>query len=135
MAKRYEIVIASNTDTQPLLQNFDYNHVRFAQVFTSEDLRVYKPDARFYRRVLERVQLTAEEAVYVGDSGAEDVQGPAQAGMTTVLVDRRRSGAHFGQDFTVSSLLELPALFERAAGEKRGGRNAAGNGWITKETR
>lgn len=31
LSKKYEVIIASNTDTEPLLQNFDYNGLVFGK--------------------------------------------------------------------------------------------------------
>ncbi len=85
----YELVIASNTDTEPLLQNFKYNGLKFAQIFTSESLGCYKPDVRFYTQIAGALQKKPEELIFVGDSLREDVLVPKELGMGGVLIDRK----------------------------------------------
>lgn len=111
LADKYALIIASNTDTEPLMQNFEYNNLHFDKVFTSELLKCYKPDEQFYRRILDEIACSADEAVFVGDSGEEDVIAPKKVGMTTVWVDRKNKGDNFGQDYTVGNLSELLDIF------------------------
>lgn len=84
----YRILLASNTDTEPLRQNLADNAIEADGVYTSEDLRCYKPDPAFYRTVCEREELLPEECIFIGDSLLEDVEGPKSVGMQTVLLDR-----------------------------------------------
>ncbi|MBQ5319109.1 MAG: HAD family hydrolase [Oscillospiraceae bacterium] len=111
LSGKYTLIIASNTDTEPLMQNFEYNNLQFDKVFTSELLKCYKPDKQFYRRILDEIACSADEAVFVGDSGEEDVVAPKKVGMTAVWVDRKNKGGNFGQDYTVGNLSELLDMF------------------------
>ena len=111
LSGKYPLIIASNTDTEPLLQNFEYNDLHFDNVFTSELLKCYKPNEQFYYRILDEIACSADEAVFVGDSGEEDVIAPKKVGMTTVWVDRKNKGGNFGQDYTVGNLSELLDIF------------------------
>ena len=97
---KYKFIIASNTDTEPLLQNFAVNGLHFDRVFTSEDLQCYKPDAAFYKKILQETGYTAEEVVFVGDSAEEDILVPTRLGMRTVLIDRKGIGTDCGQTYT-----------------------------------
>ena len=45
------------------------------------DERVAKPDREIYRRALERVGATPEEAIYIGDGGDNELMGAEQAGL------------------------------------------------------
>lgn len=111
LSGKYTLIIASNTDTEPLLQNFEYNNLQFDKMFTSELLKCYKPDENFYCRILDEIACSADKAVFVGDSGEEDVIAPKKVGMTTVWVDRKNKGGNFGQDYTVGNLSELLDIF------------------------
>lgn len=84
----YRILLASNTDTAPLLHNLEENNIIADGVYTSEDLRCYKPSPDFYLTVCEREQLLPEECIFIGDSIIEDVKGPKSVGMSCVLLDR-----------------------------------------------
>ena len=61
-----------------------------------------KPDPRIYRLALERADVDAADAVYVGDNPEFDIDPPAALGMFPVLIDRRerhagpRRRAHHG---------------------------------------
>ena len=110
LREKYTLVIASNTDTEPLEQNLRYNKMFFEHVYTSEMLRCYKPDARFYTQIMEKLHCDASEVLFVGDSGAEDIAAPKRLGMRTVLIDRKQTGADFGQDHTLRDLSGLRGL-------------------------
>jgi len=81
-----------------------------------------KPDAAIFQHALERAGVAAHEAVHVGDSLQQDVQGAEAAGMRAILLDRRDrsiirpiSGLESEPavpewPLRISSLLELPSL-------------------------
>ncbi len=48
-----------------------------------------KPHRRIFEIALEKQDLTAEEAVHVGDSYRDDIEGAKGVGMPAVLVDRK----------------------------------------------
>jgi putative hydrolase of the HAD superfamily len=76
---------------------------RLPEILSSLDLESYftvvtvsslegleKPAPEIFWRTLERLGVRPEEALHVGDSLREDYQGASQAGLASVLVDRRR---------------------------------------------
>jgi HAD superfamily hydrolase (TIGR01549 family) len=74
---------------------------------------IEKPDERIYRLALERANVDATEAAYVGDNPEFDVDPPAALGMFPVLVDRRdRFPDHAGA--RIRDLRDLPAILEAA---------------------
>ena len=91
LRERYRILIASNTDTVPLLENLRANGIEADGIWTSESLRLYKPDPRFYEALMSEAKLSPEEVIFVGDSPEEDISGPKKAGMKTVFLNRRGS--------------------------------------------
>lgn len=88
LKKKYRVVLGSTTDTAPLMTNLKANKLEFDAVYTSEFIRKYKPHRAFYQYILEREAYEAENAVFIGDSLVDDVYGPKQIGLKTVLVDR-----------------------------------------------
>lgn len=114
LSRRYLQVLASNTDTAPLLENLRENDLRFHAVYTSESLARYKPDPWFYRMILQELKLLPEETVYVGDSPEEDIWGPAQVGIRTIWLNRKGDACPEGicPDAEIHSLSELPAVLE-----------------------
>jgi REG-2-like HAD superfamily hydrolase len=70
---------------------------------------IEKPNPEIFRRALERIGVTAERAVYVGDNPRIDVEPAVAMGMGAVLVDRR--GVHAAFEGTkVRSLEQIPSV-------------------------
>jgi HAD superfamily hydrolase (TIGR01509 family) len=90
LSKRTQLALVSNFDHPPLvyailremgLQDF------FNLILLSGEVGVRKPSPLIYRRAIEKLRVSAEEALFVGDS-PEDVEGANAVGMRAVLVDR-----------------------------------------------
>lgn len=107
LMERYQVFIGSNTDNDVLESVMQKNGVRVHKVYTSENLRCYKPNPKFFEQILKENGLTAEEVLFVGDSITDDVLGPKAVGMKTVWVDRKGIGDDAGQDGTVAELRGL----------------------------
>lgn len=110
LRKKYRVVIGSTTDTEPLLINMKVNGVTVDAVYTSEMIGKYKPSSEFYEYILQKENCKPGEAVFVGDSLTDDVLGPKQVGITTILIDR--NGKYDGlteikPDYMIAQLKEL----------------------------
>jgi putative hydrolase of the HAD superfamily len=67
-----------------------------------------KPDPRIFHLALDRMGVSAEESVYVGDNPMFDIEPAVEVGMLAILLDRRgRFPDHAGARIT--SLEDLPA--------------------------
>ena len=88
LREKYRVVIGSTTDTEPLLINLENNGLVVDAVYTSEMIKKYKPDKRFFQYILQQEECEAGEAVFIGDSLIDDIMGPQSIGITSVLVDR-----------------------------------------------
>ena len=111
-----KLAIISNTFLPSLvldrhLEQFDL--LRFFPVRTYySDTFFRKPDRRIYEITLERLGVSAEAAVMVGDKLREDVKGPARLGIKTVFKRgcnnrRKRVPSHVP---VIDNIAELPAL-------------------------
>jgi len=107
LEKTFQIFIGSNTDNDVLENVMRKNDITAHKVYTSEDLKCYKPDPKFFRHILEDNGLSSQEVLFVGDSVTDDILGPKAAGIKTVWIDRKDIGGHYGQDYTVSDLYGL----------------------------
>jgi HAD superfamily hydrolase (TIGR01549 family) len=58
----------------------------FSAVIVSEEVGWRKPSGRIFQDALNRLQVKASEAVYIGDSPNEDIKGAKLAGLKTVFV-------------------------------------------------
>ncbi len=56
----------------------------FRQIFTAEDLKAQKPDARFFQGLVQQLKFQPNECVMVGDDYQADIIGAKHAGMRTV---------------------------------------------------
>ena len=102
------LCIGSTTDTAPLLQDLTRSCISVDQIFTSEDLQVYKPQKVFYEKILAALSLQPEEVLFVGDSLTDDIYGPQQVGMKTCWVNRKKETAQISPpDYEVSDLTGL----------------------------
>jgi putative hydrolase of the HAD superfamily len=85
----YKLGLVSNFTYAPViyagLRKLDINRF-FNAVVVSEEVGWRKPHAKIFEETLRRLAVKAEEAVYVGDSPIEDVQGAKDAGMKTIFV-------------------------------------------------
>ena len=109
LSRNYNIAIGSITDTEPLMHNIRDTYLfTIRNIFTSEYLKCYKPNKKFYSQILQLTNWKPEECVFVGDSMDDDVIGPLKVGMKPILIDRkdRYSEYHDGVK-KIKTLLEL----------------------------
>ena len=107
LMKDHSIFIGSNTDNDVLESVMEKNNITVHKVYTSENLKCYKPSSQFFTQILADNGLSANEVLFVGDSITDDIKGPKAIGMKTVWIDRNGVGGDFGQDYTISDLNEL----------------------------
>jgi putative hydrolase of the HAD superfamily len=97
-------------------------HHLFDQVVTFDDTGERKPSPKPFQRALERLGISAQEAIMVGDWPERDMVGAAQLGMTTVFA---RYGDTFGTvesnaDYDINDISELLEIIDRE-NARRGG--------------
>jgi len=103
---RFELVIASNTDTRPFLADMQRNKVVVDKWFTSESLQAYKPHRAFYDRMVEELGKEPHEVVFIGDSLDADVMGPMDYGMKSIWLN-----SPFAQ--SISTILHFKLSIQR----------------------
>lgn len=62
-------------------------------IVTSEEAGAEKPDRAMFKRILEKMRLTPEEALMVGDSQKRDIDGAKAMGMDGILYDGQENFA------------------------------------------
>ncbi len=65
---------------------------RFDAVVTSAGVGARKPDPRIFAAALEAVDCDPAEALHIGDTPAEDIEGARAAGIPALLLDRSGGG-------------------------------------------
>ena len=107
LRKQYRVVAGTNADDAPLTAHLKKNGLQLDALYTSEDLRIYKPKEEIYLAILEAEGIRPEEAVFVGDSHKEDVEAPTALGIRSIWVNRGITPKDYGQIFTADSLSGL----------------------------
>ena len=72
-----------------------------------------KPAPKIFQLALEKHAVDPEEAVHVGDSLRDDVEGAAKVGLQAVLLDRQGKHADRGDVRTIRTLDDLLPLLNR----------------------
>lgn len=102
-----KLAVVSNFDSRLLsiLQGLGLA-AAFDGIFVSSSVGYAKPDRRIFDFVLNQQQLAPEHVLHVGDSITNDIDGANNAGIKSILVDRK--GAHQAAALTrVASLKEV----------------------------
>jgi len=113
---RYKIALLSNADfDDPLLEKLNKDGYKFDAVVTSFQLKKYKPDPTLFYFVLEKMKLTKDDVVMIGDSAESDIQGARNAGIKIIWINRmnKRLDPHYPEpDYQISNLNELNDCIE-----------------------
>ena len=87
----------------------------FDVVVISGDVGWRKPSSKIFEKALEALQVSASEAVFVGDEPFHDITGAKQVGMKTVLLRRlgeKETADTSNTDNIISGLEELLAILQ-----------------------
>jgi putative hydrolase of the HAD superfamily len=83
------LAVISNWDRRlpEILRKLDLVE-KFETITVSSIEGVEKPSSRIFHRTLERLGISADETLHVGDSPLEDYRGAEKAGLGAALIDR-----------------------------------------------
>jgi putative hydrolase of the HAD superfamily len=104
----FELGIVSNFDSRlfPIMRGLGIDNL-FDTVTIASLAKVAKPAPKIFEIALEKHAVDPGEALHVGDSVRDDVEGATKAGLTGVLLDR--AGRVQGFDgYVIRTLEELP---------------------------
>jgi putative hydrolase of the HAD superfamily len=106
----FELGIVSNFDSRlfPVMRGLGIDRL-FDTVTIASLSRAAKPASKIFEIALEKHAIDPDEAIHVGDSVRDDMEGATKAGLTGVLLDRtgrhQTSGGHVIR--TLEELLPL----------------------------
>ena len=119
LQKHYRLAVLSNVDKDSFAASEQALGIKFDLVCTAEEIGSYKPDARNFRFLLEKLSqmgIVSTELLHAAQSLFHDIEPSLALGIRTAWVDRY-SGAASGAtrtpqgnvipDITVASLAEL----------------------------
>lgn len=109
LARRgFALAIVSNWDSYlPQLLERKGIAGRFAAVSVSAIEQTGKPGAEIFLRTCRRLDVAPAEALHVGDSPREDLEGATSAGLQALLLDRKDQYRNIAN--RIRSLAEIPA--------------------------
>jgi putative hydrolase of the HAD superfamily len=86
-------------------------HRLFDVVVVSGAVNKRKPSPEIFQKALETIGVSAENAVFVGDTADADIIGAKAAGMKTIFIERRaqKEAEQACPNQTIKSLGELLA--------------------------
>lgn len=107
LAPDYRLAVATNGLADMQNPRLDRLPVQ-AERFISEEVGAVKPSPKFFEAILHKLQLPADECLFIGDSLRSDMAGAIAVGMRTIWVNPKgRSAGALQPDKIVASLEEL----------------------------
>ncbi|MGB9740504.1 MAG: HAD family hydrolase [Candidatus Bathyarchaeia archaeon] len=89
LSQEYKLGLVSNFTYAPViyagLRKLSINKF-FNAVLVSEEVGWRKPHAKIFEEALKRLKIEAHEAIYIGDSPLEDINGAKKIGLKTIFV-------------------------------------------------
>lgn len=91
--KDIKLAVISNTIFEGKLHDSDLKRLGIFKYFNftiySSDVGVRKPDSKIFEIILEKLKVSPDEAIFVGDRLYDDIKGAKSVGMTAVLKEKR----------------------------------------------
>ena len=109
---KYKLAIISNITSnisRYVLKKFDFKQY-FDCIILSWDLGIRKPDPEIFQFTLQNLGVKSCEAIHVGDSLEDDIQGAKNAGMKTVWIKGNDEIKDLHPDFVISKVTKLPSI-------------------------
>lgn len=122
ISKDYRLGIISNSrsdSVRRILKEEALDHF-FERVILSKDVGFRKPDCRIFECALTALNVTADEALFVGDSFSKDVQGAKDVGMKTIWLTHQGNDSNPMCDAIATELKEIPQLIAELSSRRSG---------------
>ncbi|MBR6492739.1 MAG: YjjG family noncanonical pyrimidine nucleotidase [Paludibacteraceae bacterium] len=107
LAKKYPLTIISNGFKEVQYYKFAHSGLAecFAHTIISEEVGINKPQPEIFQIALEKNNVTADEAIMIGDSYSSDIQGAKNAGIDQIWL--HQGEADETATYIVSELSEV----------------------------
>jgi putative hydrolase of the HAD superfamily len=87
--------------------------IYFDVIIVAGEIGIYKPNPAIFLSALNRINVSPEKALYIGDSLAYDVLGAKAAGLKTVLFNQNTKRNSTDANYCVHGINELQTLFDQ----------------------
>jgi len=97
----YKLAILTDANSIQAHKRLEFCKLKkyFQIVGTFHDTNVYKPGIEPFKKVLEKLEVDAQDAMMIGDNPSRDIRGARLVGMKTCLA---KYGHNYGDDGTVA---------------------------------
>ncbi|MBU9722801.1 MULTISPECIES: HAD family hydrolase [Bacillaceae] len=113
----FQLGMITNGYGQFQMDNIEALNIKkyFDAILISELEQIKKPNPQIFKRALERLEVSAEESIFVGDHPENDVKAAKNVGMIGVWKrDHQWNEEEVHADYIISDLGEVPLFIERA---------------------
>jgi len=115
---KYKLGIISNFAIPECIDNLLKTHglsELLDAVVVSAAVNKRKPSPEIFVNALKKLEVSADETVFVGDTLDADIEGAKGVGMKAIYIQRRIENAkgHVKPDKTIKSLEELPMILKK----------------------
>ena len=112
LSRKYALAVISNAMSDVPRRAIERSGLEryLDAVVISRDLGIRKPDPEIFRFTLKNLGIESYEAVHVGDSLDDDVQGAKNAGMGAIWIERPSEEIDVQPDHIIHSIKELTSL-------------------------
>jgi HAD superfamily hydrolase (TIGR01662 family) len=115
---KYKLGVVSNFAIPECVQKLLEQHgldTLFDVIIVSGAVNKRKPSPEIFKHALDKLQVTAKETVFVGDTVDADIKGAKDAGMKAIYIERRpqKELEQVCPDQTIKNLNELPTAIEK----------------------
>lgn len=113
--QKYKMGLITNGKTDIQYGKMDRLGIRnqFDFILVSEEAGVKKPDVKIFNMAIEKLNLSPEQCLYVGDHPINDIEGASKAGMKTIWFEVNQPWSdevRTSPDFTIKHLSELTKI-------------------------
>jgi 2-haloalkanoic acid dehalogenase type II len=111
--KEINIHLGIISDIDKDFQEFQFNVFGIKEMFdsitTSEEVQIYKPEAKIFQVALNKAGCQGEESIIIGDSYKKDIVGGKNMGMTTIWINKssEKDTDKNKADFIITHLKEI----------------------------
>lgn len=107
---KYMLIVISNASREFLKVNLKDIKGKFNHIFSCvSDLKQIKKDPEVFRSICEKIDISPEEIIHVGDDWEADYLSPRKSGIRSFYLDRKPTGEYKNSE----TLLSLSDLLKR----------------------
>jgi len=112
LSRKYRLSILSNTHYPEVIhENLEKMGIKdyFHKIYTSVEIGIQKPNKEIFNFLLQDLDISADKAIFVGDSYKDDYLGAKSVHMHCFLIDNQRKHPELGR-YSIENLFALKEI-------------------------